>query len=108
MKIVLACYGTRGDVEPALVIGRELQRRGHNVTMAVAPDLVPFTEGAGLPTVAYGLDTRTWLDTYRNFWTSAFHSFWRVRKLRVLWREMWDISDKSWAQMNATLSALAR
>lgn len=108
MKIVLACYGTRGDVEPALVIGRELQRRGHDVTMAVAPDLVPFTEGAGLPTAAYGLDTRTWLDTYRNFWTSAFHTFWRVRKLKALWQEMWNISDKCWAQMNATLSSLAR
>lgn len=75
--------------------------------MAVAPDLVPFTGGAGLPTVAYGLDTRTWLDTYRNFWTSAFHSFWRSGNYGY-WREMWDISDKSWAQMNATLSALAR
>lgn len=108
MKIVLACYGTRGDVEPSLVIGRELQRRGHDVRMAVAPDLIDFTEGAGLPTVAYGLDTRTWLDIYRSFWTSAFHAFWKVRKLRTLWRQMWDISDESWAQMNATLKSLAR
>lgn len=108
MKFVLACYGTRGDVEPSLVIGRELQCRGHEVWMAVAPDLMDFTEGAGLPTVAYGLDTRTWLDIYRNFFTSAFHTFWRVRELRTLWRQMWDISDESWAQMSATLTSLAR
>ncbi len=108
MKIVLACYGTRGDVEPSLVIGRELQHRGHDVVMAVAPDLMGFTEAAGLPTVAYGLDTRTWLDVYRNFWTSAFHAFWRVRELRVLWRQMWELSDECWAQMNATLTLVAR
>jgi UDP:flavonoid glycosyltransferase YjiC (YdhE family) len=108
MKVVLACYGTRGDVEPSLVIGRELQRRGHDVHMAVAPDLMEFTEGAGLPTVAYGLDTRTWLDIYRNFWTSALHTFWKVRELRTLWRQMWDLSDEAWAQMNTTLTSLAR
>ena len=108
MKIVLACYGTRGDVEPSLVIARELQRRGHDVRMAVAPDLMDFTESAGLPTIAYGLDTRTWLDIYRNFWTSAFHTFWKVRKLRTLWRQMWDVSDECWAQMSATLTSQAR
>lgn len=107
MKFVLACYGTRGDVEPSLVIGRELQLRGHDVRMAVAPDLTDFTEAAGLSTVAYGLDTRTWLDVYRNFWTSALHTFWKVRKLRTLWRQMWDLSDQCWAQMNTTLTALA-
>ncbi|MGO4442761.1 glycosyltransferase [Mycobacterium sp. 2YAF39] len=108
MRFVLACYGTRGDVEPSLVIGRELQRRGHDVCMAVAPDLMDFTEGAGLPTVAYGLDTRTWLDIYRNFWASAFHTFWKVRKLRALWRQMWDVSDECWAEMNTTLTSLGR
>ncbi|MDT5390339.1 MAG: hypothetical protein QOE04_3980, partial [Mycobacterium sp.] len=31
MKVVVACYGTRGDVEPCAAIGRELQHRGHDV-----------------------------------------------------------------------------
>lgn len=107
MKFVLASYGTRGDVEPSLVVGRELQRRGHDVRMAVPPDLIAFTESAGLPTVAYGLDTGTWLDIYRNFWGSAFHTFWKVGELRRLWREMWDVSDQIWADMNTTLTSLA-
>jgi len=107
MKFVLANYGTRGDVEPSLVVGRELQRRGHDVRMAVAPDLIEFVEAAGLPAVSYGLDTRTWLDVYRNFWTSFFSRFWRVQELRRLWREMWDLSDQCWTQMNTTLVSLA-
>jgi UDP:flavonoid glycosyltransferase YjiC (YdhE family) len=107
MKFVLASYGTRGDIEPSIVVGRELQRRGHDVRMAVPPDLIGFTEAAGLAAVAYGLDTQTWLDVYRNFWTSVFRTFWRIHDLRKLWREMWELSDECWAQMNATLTSLA-
>jgi UDP:flavonoid glycosyltransferase YjiC (YdhE family) len=107
MKFVLASYGTRGDIEPSLVLGRELQLRGHNVLMAVPPNLIGFTEEAGLETVAYGLDTKTWLAVYRNFWTFVFHTFWRVREIRRLWREMWAVSDQCWAHMNTTLMAVA-
>jgi UDP:flavonoid glycosyltransferase YjiC (YdhE family) len=107
MKFVLASYGTRGDIEPSVVVGRELQRRGHDVRIAVPPDLIGFTEAAGLAAVAYGLDTQTWLDVYRNFWTSVFRTFWRIHDLRKLWCEMWELSDQCWAQMNTTLTSLA-
>lgn len=107
MKLVLASYGTRGDIEPSLVVGRELLRRGHDVRMAVPPDLVGFTEAAGIPAEAFGLDTRTWLDVYRNFWTAFFRGFWKIRDLRKLWREMWDLSDQTWTQMSRTLASLA-
>lgn len=107
MRFVLACYGTRGDVEPSVVVGRELKRRGHDVIMAVPPDLRGFAETAGLDTVAYGLDTKAWLDVYRNFWTYVFHTFWRVPTIRRLWRDMWRSSDECWADMNRTLVSVA-
>ncbi|MDM4142141.1 MULTISPECIES: glycosyltransferase [Mycobacterium] len=56
MKFVLATLGTRGDVEPCATIGRELQRRGHDVTMAVPPNYVGFVESAGLAAVPHGPD----------------------------------------------------
>ena len=47
MKFVLAAYGSRGDVEPCAVVGRELQRRGHDVRIAVPPNLLALVESVG-------------------------------------------------------------
>jgi vancomycin aglycone glucosyltransferase len=54
MKVVLAAYGTRGDTEPFAAVARELLRRGHDVCMAVAPEMVGFVELAGLAAVPFG------------------------------------------------------
>lgn len=58
MKVVLAGYGSRGDVEPCVAVGRELLRRGHDVRMAVPPNMIGFVESAGLAAVSYGPDSR--------------------------------------------------
>ncbi len=58
MKFVVAGYGGRGDVEPCVAAGRELLRRGHDVQMAVPPNMLGFIESAGLAGVALGPDSR--------------------------------------------------
>lgn len=65
MKFAVASYGTRGDIEPCLAIGRELMRRGHSVRMAVPPNLVDLAEAAGLSAIAYGPDMH-------DFWSDEF------------------------------------
>ncbi len=57
MKFVLAFTGSRGDVQPAVALGVELTRRGHDVTLAAPPNLVEFGCRAGLDTRPYGPDT---------------------------------------------------
>jgi len=54
MKFALAAYGSRGDVEPFAVVARELLRRGHDVRLAVSPDMLAFVESAGLGAVPFG------------------------------------------------------
>lgn len=54
MRIAIAGYGSRGDVEPLLALGRELQRRGHVVRCAVPPNRLPLAAAAGLGAIAYG------------------------------------------------------
>ncbi|OBG25308.1 glycosyltransferase, partial [Mycobacterium sp. 852002-51057_SCH5723018] len=67
MKFVLACYGSRGDVEPFAALAMELLRRGHQVSLAVPPYMVGFVESAGLTAVAYGRDTREQLNAANDF-----------------------------------------
>ncbi|MEB4211822.1 glycosyltransferase [Mycobacterium sp. 94-17] len=107
MKCVLASYGTRGDVEPCVAVGRELVRRGHDVRMAVPPDLIAFAESVGLTAVAYGPDTREWWSAHRDFWTRLFRDFWKVRDLIRLWREIGQSVVRYWADITTTLHSLA-
>jgi UDP:flavonoid glycosyltransferase YjiC (YdhE family) len=107
MKFVLASYGTRGDVEPYVAIGLELLRRGHDVQMAVAPDLVGFAESAGLPAVGYGPDTRRWQGVHRDFMTRLSRRFWHVRELIERGREDWALITQFWEEATKTLVSLA-
>jgi UDP:flavonoid glycosyltransferase YjiC (YdhE family) len=107
MKFVLAFYGTRGDVEPGIAVARELLRRGHDVRMAVPPDLVGFAESVGLAAIAYGPDMQAWLEVTRNFWTRFFRNFWRVPEVKKLLREAREPGTRCWAEMSATLTSLA-
>lgn len=107
MKFVVACYGTRGDVEPSAAVGCELLRRGHDVQMAVPPDLVGFIESVGLPAAAYGPDLQAILAAHRNFYTFFFRNFWRIREVRRLSREAWEPRLRSWDEMGTMLASLA-
>jgi UDP:flavonoid glycosyltransferase YjiC (YdhE family) len=106
MKFVLACYGTRGDVEPGVAVGRELLRRGHEVRTAVPPDMVGFVESAGLAAVANGPDSRRWQGVHRDLLT-RFGRFWEIRDLIRLGREDWELFAQCWGETGATLKSLA-
>lgn len=108
MKFVLACYGTRGDVEPGVAVALELVRRGHEACMAVSPDLVGFVEAAGLAAVAYGPDTQvTVLEAQRNAATFLPGKFWRIHDHIRVWREVLQLGAQRWMQMSATLTSMA-
>lgn len=48
MKIALLTMGTRGDVQPFAVLGKALQLRGHDVTLATAKNFASFIKSYGL------------------------------------------------------------
>lgn len=110
MKIVLACYGTRGDVEPCAAVARELLNRGHDVLMAVPPDLIDFIESAGLAAVPYGPKLPTILDAHREYFTFYFRNFWKLWKFQEvgrLARNAWEPRLQCWGEMGRTLASLA-
>jgi UDP:flavonoid glycosyltransferase YjiC (YdhE family) len=107
VKFVLASYGGRGDIEPAVVVGRELQRRGHDVRMAVPPNLLGFTEAAGLEAVAYGLDSKPIMDLQRKYWTCYFRTPWKLKELSRMGRETEEFAAQCWGEMTTALASAA-
>ena len=101
MKFVLTSVGTRGDVEPCAAIGRELLRRGHDVCVAVPPNMVGFVESAGLAAVACGPDSRALLGD---------EDFVRLSKIQnpiTLQDKFIEYATQVWVAMGTTLTALA-
>ena len=107
MKFVLANWGSRGDIEPCVALGRELHRRGHHVSIAVPPDLIGFAESAGLAAVAYGLDWSATMQALRPFWSSFRRNPWRIQDLIRFGREAWELGARCWREMSTTLKSLA-
>jgi UDP:flavonoid glycosyltransferase YjiC (YdhE family) len=102
MNIVLAGYGSRGDVEPCAVVGRELQRRGHDVRIAVPPNLLAFVESVGLAAAAYGPDSHAQLDTAANFFgRHVGNPFGAVP-------EVVERASQVWLDKGTTLASLAK
>ena len=106
MKFVVASDGSRGDVEPCAAVGRELLRRGHEVRVAVPPNLVGFVESAGLAAVAYGLDTRKLMEARRDLACSARDPR-GIQDLMRLWRECREFRNQCWREISTTLTSLA-
>jgi UDP:flavonoid glycosyltransferase YjiC (YdhE family) len=109
MRFVMSSYGTRGEVEPCVAVGRELLRRGHEVCLAVPRDLVAFVESAGLTAVAYKLDTQTEFEKYIQLWRYFYFSrnLWRVREVARLWLELGEVGSQCVAETSTTLMSLA-
>ncbi|MGB3772503.1 MAG: glycosyltransferase [Rhodococcus sp. (in: high G+C Gram-positive bacteria)] len=91
VRVVIAVSGTRGDVQPAVLLGIELAGRGHRVVMAVPPNLASFARGAGLEAVELGYDTREHMnsDLVRHG-VSRGSIIERARAVATLWNFGWD------------------
>jgi UDP:flavonoid glycosyltransferase YjiC (YdhE family) len=103
MKVVLAAHGTRGDVEPCAAVGLELMRRGHEVRMAVPPNLVGFVESPGLTAVGYGPDSQEQVNAVADF---VHHAFKPQNPISMV-RAGRELFVEGWAQMSRTLTSLA-
>ncbi len=48
MRIIITSFGSLGDLNPYLGLGRELKTRGHDVILAMPRYYMPYVEAAGL------------------------------------------------------------
>lgn len=63
MKISLASYGTRGDVQPFVCLAAELAAHGHEVSMLVPSNGVAMARASGLSVFELPLDVQQMLDS---------------------------------------------
>lgn len=102
MRFVVAVHGTRGDVEPCVAVGLELTRRGHDVTLAVPPNLLDFADAAGFGgAIPYGVDSQQQLQA------EVFRDWWTLRNPVAVLREVRDYVAQGWADMSSALDSAA-
>ncbi|KAJ5567912.1 UDP-glucose-sterol transferase [Penicillium hetheringtonii] len=58
LNIVIQVIGSRGDVQPFVVLGTELHKFGHRVRIATHPSFKAFVENAGLEFFSIGGDPK--------------------------------------------------
>src|SRR4051812_44559218 len=61
MKIVLAPFGSRGDIQPMLVLGRALRTAGHEVLVAASDSYAAWASRLELKFATVSDDVETWL-----------------------------------------------
>ncbi len=101
MKFALAIHGSRGDVEPGAAVALELARRGHEVLMGVAPNLIGLIESAGLAAVAYGPDSEEFNEN------EFVQDFLNIRTPIRLLSAHQKFFAQGWAEMGTTLKSMA-
>ena len=66
MKIILATFGSRGDVQPMLALSLALKSRGHDVLLAAPPEKAAWAGQLGCPFHPLGSDVTAFIDDMDN------------------------------------------
>jgi sterol 3beta-glucosyltransferase len=62
MKIILMCFGSRGDIQPFLALALALQNRGHEVTLAAPVDFAETAQSYNVPYLNIPLSTKFFME----------------------------------------------
>ena len=57
MKVIVSAFGTRGDVQPAIVLAKEALQRGHEVVVVVSRGMEELPKTNSVPYEVYSGDT---------------------------------------------------
>ena len=66
MRIVLATFGSRGDVQPMLALSLALQSAGHHVLLAAPPEKGEWARQLGCPFQSLGEDITAFIDSMKD------------------------------------------
>lgn len=69
MKIVLATFGSLGDVQPMITLSLALKREGHDVLLAGPPEKTGWAKKLGCPYHPFGSDVTAFLDGFKGIYS---------------------------------------
>ena len=97
MNIALLSFGTRGDVQPYVALGKALKARGHDVLLGAPDNFRTWVEGHGLPFRGLGIDMEAFLRSPEIRRVMAGNWF----ALARVWREkiepmVWNLLQGTW------------
>lgn len=81
MKIVIVSIGTRGDVQPSVILGLALRKRGHDVVVATEERLRPLVDemmGVVEATASSEDDDETGVEVTPSTSPSMSSSYWQL------------------------------
>ncbi len=87
MRITVFAAGSRGDIQPCIVLSQGLQRAGYRVQLAAPQDFAPFIQEYGVPCVPLRGDVQELMasDTGRTFMeTGGGNPIKSIRAIRTL------------------------
>jgi UDP:flavonoid glycosyltransferase YjiC (YdhE family) len=85
MRIVLATFGSRGDVQPMLALSLALKKAGHDVLLAAPPEKAGWAEQMGCPFSPLGSDITAFLDGMEDAYSfRAAINFLRFLRIEVI------------------------
>lgn len=97
MKITMIAFGTRGDVQPAVALGKALKAEGHSVRILAGANFKNWIERHGLEAVASKIDMQTVMesDLGRDWIEKGGNSIRQMRVIKKLtdqtgWQAMTD------------------
>ncbi|CAO5159881.1 sterol 3beta-glucosyltransferase [Frankia sp. AiPs1] len=102
MRVAIFVMGTRGDAQPAAILGSELVRRGHKVTLGLPGDLVEFGLKLGVDAASIGVggrefmgsdEVQQWLASGELRKVIAGYSQYKREKAQTIADAMAEISD---------------
>ncbi|PXX60193.1 UDP:flavonoid glycosyltransferase YjiC (YdhE family) [Nocardia tenerifensis] len=92
MRVAIPLTGTRGDVQPAVALGLELRRRGHDVLLGAPPNLVDFAARTGLSAVSCGPDVQQLYSSDEGQQALAAGSSFRL--MQLVGKQMADYAER--------------
>lgn len=107
MRILILTYGSRGDVQPFVALGRALVARGHEVTLGTARRFETFVREAGLGFAAMSdamlnlLDTEAGRDMMESTQGVLQSLKWTVMLTRTVGPAQAELIGDSWAAAEA-------